>query len=302
MSSNDSGGAPSTSAGTARESRKRELEEKQKTFELKKRKRHMKLQLENQADALALETESLQYQEEDLSQHQQDCALKQKKLADNINAVAHMEQKLNVERKELAELQRTFDAQSQRLQLEEKQFSAEEEIVGSLERDVASKREKLAVDQKELALAQKRFEDGDYLLTVDGSDSEAGCSKRGKNHNLPAENPDESVNHLPRTPSSRYFCPVHSGASEGTDFDNHVFVRDGHRYFLGSPSGEAISAVLSEIRTKRGEQKDDTFESVPSEHKANSVSAKVVEDHRLAILDKAKKVNKPVEDVSSLSV
>lgn len=298
MSSNDSGSASPTSTVITRESRKRALEEKQKNFELEKRKRRTKVNLENQADALALETESLQYQEEDLSQYQQDCAHKERKLADSVTAMEHMEQILNTEREKLVELQKTFDEQKERLDWEKQQFSAEKEVIGSLERDFASKQEKLAADEKKLALARERFEDGDDLISVDGSDSEFGCSKRRKNHNLEAESLEENVNCLPGTPTSSHFHAVHSDASEGTNVDNHAFVRDGYGYHLGSPSGEAISAVLSEIRAKRREQNDDTPESVPSEHKSIVVSGKTVEDHRLAILEKAKRVDKPIEDVS----
>lgn len=301
MAENSRGNTPWISVEKSRELRRRKLEEKQKCFQRKRRTRELQLRLDNQVDDIALETESLRYQEDDLLHCQRHYTLAQKKLAENATVVADMEQRLNAEREKLAELQRAFDARNQRLQSEERQVCAEKEAISSLDRDTALNQQMLVAKREMLALTQKRLEECDDLQSVPSSCSENGSSRRPQTPNLSsyeAESLQENVAGLPRTPSSSHIWPIQSGGSERTASDSHAFTRDGHGYFLGSPKGELHCALLTEIRAQRPDQKDNPVNSLLSEDEVNVRSAGVVQDHRHAILEKAKKLNKPVEDVN----
>lgn len=266
MSSDDGGGRmPYTSASMISESRMRTFEEKQKFFEQKKRKRHLRLQLEDQADALAWEAESLRYQEEELLERRQSCVLEQQKLTDDAESLAHMEQNLNAEREKLAEMERTFDVQKKRLVSEERHFRAEEEALGSLERGIKARREKLVADEPRLVYADLTSTEDDDLLAGHDDGLNTGSSKRPENQNIQAEIVNEDVDHFPAAPSSSDFQPLRPA---GTEIDDHESAHGYRHQSLGNdPDDEA------------------TLESV-------------VEAHKLAIIEKGKKCNKPVKDVS----
>jgi hypothetical protein len=301
VSSNGSGRTLCTSAEMVSESRKREFEERQKVFELNKRKRDETRHLEDRAHALAWEAESLQYQEGDLSQRRENFVLNEQLLAGNKNTLAHMEQDLNAEREKLAKMEMTFDAQKKKLDWEEQQVHAEEEVVGSLEQEIESRRKELSAEKERLALAQQRFDENDDLLPGIGSELETASSKGQKNHKPPGhdeERLEEDVNRFAMAPSSSNFRPIRSNASGGTDIDGNEATYEGYRVYLDSLPGEPRRNALEEIRKNGGERQEDARQSVTSEHEDDTVSDSVVETHRLAIIEKGKKCNKPIEDVS----
>src|ERR1700732_570547 len=107
-------------------------------------------------------------------------------------------------------MEMTFDAQKKSLERERQEFSAEEEVVGSLEREIESVRKKLVADKEQLALAQQCFEEDDDLLRGDDCTLEIGNSKERKDHKCPGLNADglkEDVDRFPATPSSSNFQP-----------------------------------------------------------------------------------------------
>jgi hypothetical protein len=303
MSFNDGRPISSSSLGVVLEARKREFETKQKLFDQRKRKRDKERQLEDQAHELAWEAESLHFQEEELLQLRQIRVRRVQRLTESADALADIELELNAERENLANMEKTFDAQKKSLECERQEFSAEEEVVRSLEREIESVRKKLAADKEQLALAQQCFEENDDLLRGDDCTLEISNSKRRNDHNCPGFNADgleEDVDCFPATPSSSNFQPVRSNASGGTNTNGDESAHDGYRFFLRSPKGKARGDMLKEIRSKRREGQDSPRRSIQSENESDIIFDEAVEAHRLALVAKATKRKLILSDASRL--
>jgi hypothetical protein len=78
-----------------------------------------------------------------------------------------------------------------------------------------------------------------------------------------------------------------------TAVDCHVSTRDGHGHFLGSSKGDVLVAVLRQLRAKREDQEDSSLDSFPSRKEINVRLNRLIEDYRLAILEKARSSGSP---------
>ena len=230
MSSNFGKQTPCTSVELPSEDQERDHEERQKSFDQKGKKRG----LEDHHDRSTWEADSFEYLQEDLEQHQQIQAIKQRKLIKNTERLTQMEHKLEAQRTKVAEMERTFLELQERLESEQKAFKDEEEFVGSLEREVKSR-------QVILFGTRQSFNEHGDLTKVSVSGLVKGRSERHKSRDFPgpqARSLRDFFGGLPSTPSSGRSRLAGSEHGEERETNANGSTLEGYRHHLRSPEGK----------------------------------------------------------------